>query len=99
MTPQSVFLSLTEAASGYRGSTTARGLGWTHQRYRKVWDRVVRSGNAVCTRCLEPIAWDAPWDLDHTNDRTGYLGAAHRRCNQQAGALKGNSPRRASRVW
>jgi hypothetical protein len=40
-----------------------------------------------------------PWDLDHTDDRRGYLGPSHQRCNRRAGALKRNSRMRQSREW
>jgi hypothetical protein len=40
-----------------------------------------------------------PWDLDHTDDRRGYLGAAHAKCNRRAGAMKRNAKMRRSRHW
>jgi hypothetical protein len=39
------------------------------------------------------------WDLDHTDDRRGYLGAAHAKCNRRAGAMKRNAKMRRSRKW
>jgi hypothetical protein len=42
-----------------------------------------------CSRCGEPIDPREPWHLDHTEDRTAYLGPAHRDCNLRAGAVKG----------
>lgn len=79
--------------------TTERGLGSLHQSLRRSWATIVRRGLAKCSRCGDPIAADGLWDLDHTEDRSGWLGAAHRSCNRRAGALKANSPRRASRAW
>jgi hypothetical protein len=36
-------------------------------------------------------------DLDHRDDRAGYLGMSHSTCNRQAGARLGNARRRARR--
>src|SRR5829696_472704 len=36
-------------------------------------------------------------DLDHTDDRAGYLGFSHSTCNRAAGARLGNARRRARR--
>lgn len=63
-------------------STTERGYGAAHQKERQRWARLVETGKANCTRCLNPIKPDQPWDLDHNDDRTGYLGAAHQTCNR-----------------
>jgi hypothetical protein len=40
-----------------------------------------------------------PWDLDHRDDRRGYLGPAHSSCNRSAGARKRNAQTRRSRAW
>jgi hypothetical protein len=66
----------------------------------------------MCARCGLPIAAGAEFDLDHTDDRAGYLGVSHRTCNRRAGGKNGpavtNARRRASepkcvrswsRVW
>jgi hypothetical protein len=60
------------------GVTTLRGYGSEHQKLRKLLEPVVLSGQARCTRCRRLIAPGARWDLDHTEDRGGYLGPAHR---------------------
>lgn len=49
----------------------------------------VAAGRARCCRCGGFIAPGAPWHADHTNDRRGYLGAAHQACNLRAAAVKG----------
>jgi hypothetical protein len=49
---------------------------------------VVAAGGVCCARCGEPIAPGEDWHLDHTDDRSDYLGPSHRRCNLLAGALK-----------
>jgi hypothetical protein len=65
-------------------STTARGYGWMHQQRRKRWALEVATGRVECSRCGVLIDPDAPWDLDHRDDRQGYLGPSHRCCNRGA---------------
>jgi hypothetical protein len=44
--------------------------------------RLVDAGQAFCARCGGYIAPGEPFDLDHTLDRTSYLGPSHRSCNR-----------------
>ena len=76
------------------GDTTARGYGWLHQRTRAAWAPLVAAGEVACARCGGWIAPGHPWDLGHTEDRTGYTGPEHRSCNRAAGARKTNATRR-----
>jgi hypothetical protein len=43
-----------------------------------------------CARCGEFIQAGAAFDLDHTDDRSGYLGASHQACNRR-GTLEGSA--------
>jgi hypothetical protein len=79
-----------------KGTTKQRGYGSTHRDLRKAWKRIVEAGGAMCARCGKPIASWEPFDLDHRDDRRGYLGVSHRACNR-ATAMHGLS--RRSRVW
>jgi hypothetical protein len=54
--------------------TKARGYGSEHKRRRRQWAPQVARGEVCCARCHEVIWPGEPWDLDHTPDRTGYLG-------------------------
>jgi hypothetical protein len=70
-----------------RAPRAGRGYDAAHDRERRRWEPVVAAGNGWCTQreCLEEtryIAPGAPWDLAHNEDRTGYKGPAHRRCNR-----------------
>lgn len=44
-----------------------------------------------CARCGETMLEGQNLDLDHTDDRTGYLGFSHRACNRAAGAAAANA--------
>lgn len=79
------------------GSTAARGYGAEHKRTRQAAAVIVARGEATCSRCQRPIIPGTLWDLDHTADRTGYLGPAHRRCNRSAGGKNGAHIRNRNR--
>jgi hypothetical protein len=63
-------------------TSAERGYGYAHRKARKEWKVLVEAGGVSCARCSQPIEPGTPWDLDHTEDRTGYLGASHSRCNR-----------------
>jgi hypothetical protein len=65
-----------------RAATAGRGYGAAHRKRRAQWAKRVAAGDVNCARCGQPIRPDEPWDLDHTPDRTGYLGPSHARCNR-----------------
>lgn len=91
-----------------QGNTTQRGYGAPHQRIRKHYEALVRSGKAICWRCDLPIAPDAKWDLGHDdNDRTQYRGPEHVGRECPAGGNRATAGRRqparpnvdTSRAW
>ena len=43
---------------------------------------------APCPRCGQPMHTAQRLDLDHTDDRSGYLGLSHEACNRRAGQAK-----------
>jgi DNA-directed RNA polymerase subunit RPC12/RpoP len=84
------------------GTTTARGYGESHQRLRRAWARTVQAGIATCARCGLPIEPGEPWDLDHADNRAGYLGPSHAKCNRDTAGRRAATPepvRRHSQEW
>jgi hypothetical protein len=78
----------TECASEYerrRGTRVQRGYGREHTRLRAQWKPKVERCEVKCARCDQLILPGQTWALDHTDDRTGYLGPSHATCNNQAG--------------
>ena len=74
-----------------RRSRAARGDTSTgpHKTLRR-WllaDLAARPGQP-CPRCGLPMYVSQLLDLDHTDDRTGYLGLSHRACNRRDGQRK-----------
>ena len=68
------------------GGTTAEGYGYPHQRVRAQYAPLVAEGRAFCceTVCVMPTRWIKPgseWHLAHNEDRSGYKGPAHAKCN------------------
>lgn len=68
-----------------RGSRQQRGYDANHDRLRAQWAPAVEAGDIDCARCHLPIVPGTPWHLDHRDDRAGYLGPSHLRCNTSAG--------------
>lgn len=71
----------TKARDRARGTRQARGYGAAHDRLRAAWARKVATGRVDCARCHKRISPLEEWHLDHTDDRTGYLGPSHAACN------------------
>ncbi len=69
------------------GKTTEDGYGWQHQQLRRALLAALVPGTACC-RCGLPMDLTQSLDLDHNDDRTGYNGLAHSRCNRAAGGRK-----------
>jgi hypothetical protein len=81
--------------------TADRGYGGEHQRLRKEWRDRVDASAVLCARCKRLILPGQPWDLDHTDDRAGYLGPSHARCNRAAAGRRKRIKQafRISREW
>ena len=82
-----------------------RGYGSNHDARRRQVKPLVDAGNAICSRCGNPISPREQWHLDHTDDRQGYLGVSHAYCNLRAAGIKTaqlrneNTASRTSRIW
>ena len=81
-----------------------RGYGSNHDARRRQIKPLVDSGNAICSRCGNPISPRERWHLDHTDNREGYLGVSHAFCNLSAAGIKtakrnANTGLRWSRIW
>lgn len=70
-----------------RASRQQRGYDRRHEQLREGLKPTVELGTTRCARCKKPILPGQEWALDHTDDRTGYLGPSHSTCNNRAGGL------------
>jgi hypothetical protein len=71
--------------------------GGEHQATRRALLSVAGPADP-CWRCGRPLGPDpSKVHLDHTDDRAGYAGLAHKRCNEQAGGRLGQARQRARR--
>jgi hypothetical protein len=82
-----------------QGTTKQRGYGAKHKALRRRWTREVAEGLVNCARCGGFIHPSEPWDLDHTPDRTSYLGPSHRACNRATATHKAKRKRRTLYVF
>lgn len=67
-----------------RGSKQQRGYGAAHIHERAKWAAIIARTDVPCSRCHQPISAGMAWQLDHTDDRTGYRGPSHKACNLSA---------------
>lgn len=66
-----------------RGSSSARGYDYSHQKLRREWKPKVEGGAVMCGRCKQLIHPQSEWDLGHDDgDRTKYTGPEHLACNR-----------------
>jgi hypothetical protein len=75
--------------------------GAAHSKARKQW-AAQHDERDPCTRCGRALGPMGPWlHLDHSPDRSHYLGFAHGTCNRKAGAQVGRARQNAvqSRPW
>ena len=70
--------------AGAIGSTRLRGYGYEHEKKRAALEPIVLAGGVACARCGQAILPHQAWDLDHSPDRTAYLGPSHVWCNRGA---------------
>ena len=69
-------------------STSARGYGYKHRQLRA--ELLPFAIGRPYNRCGQPMNPGQPLDLDHNDNRDGYRGFAHAKCNRRAGANKVN---------
>jgi hypothetical protein len=65
--------------------------GARHRRRRRHFARLVKRGEAICSRCLKPIEPGALWDLGHDDRNPELELPEHAACNRAAA--------KTSRVW
>lgn len=58
-------------------ATNRTRYGRDHRKLRAALKGHVEAGLDFCGRCGERIEKGEPWDLDHRDDGSGYLGASH----------------------
>lgn len=62
-----------------RGTRQQRGYGAEHQRTRA--ELLPQAYGQPCPHCGERMWPDQALHLDHTDDRSGYIGMCHSTCN------------------
>lgn len=67
-----------------RGTRQERGYGSGHDVERAKWVRIIDATGWPCARCEGRIQPGEDFHLDHTEDRSGYLGPSHAACNLSA---------------
>jgi 5-methylcytosine-specific restriction endonuclease McrA len=81
----------------WQGTTTQRGLGYTHQQDKKRAHAALQDGDP-CSQCGGPMDHGQELELDHLTPRVlggigGPTALAHKHCNRAAGARLRNKLR------
>lgn len=76
------------------GPRSERGYDSDHESARRAL--LPFAYGSPCPLCGQVMELGQPLDLDHTDDRSGYVGMAHARCNRRKGGRKA-AARRAER--
>lgn len=79
-----------------RPSASSRGYDYAHQVLRSA--KVADAVGSLCVLCGEVMDDPERMHLDHTEDRSGYRGFAHDRCNVADGAQRGGAVIRARKL-
>jgi hypothetical protein len=86
----------------WKGTTTQRGLGWSHVRDRRGKMAALRDGEP-CPYCGRGMFRGQALELDHYPGRVfggpQVTRLAHARCNRAAGARMGNRLRGMASGW
>lgn len=76
----------TRARDRARGTREQRGYGYQH-RQAKAADEAATTPENTCPKCGLPLGLP-PWDQGHTDDRQGWQGPTHIRCNRATAARR-----------
>lgn len=74
-----------------RGSRQERGYDRAHELTRAAL--LPKAYGTRCPHCDQYMYPHHDLHLDHTEDRTGYVGIVHAHCNTSDGARRGNAAR------
>jgi hypothetical protein len=77
-----------------RGTSGERGYDYRHQQEKA--KRLPSAYGTVCPHCGRVMTRDQDLTLDHTVDRTGYVGIVHASCDYSDAAKRGNTQRGTS---
>jgi hypothetical protein len=80
----------------HHGSRHRRGYGYEHVKIREALIAAWQPGD-LCTACGQPMYGPpALIHLAHNEERTGYAGLQHAKCNVSAAGKTGNAKRQAA---
>jgi hypothetical protein len=88
--------AMNRRGSGGKSPAPERGYDAEHRRLRR--ELLPSAYGTPCALCGEVMQQGDALHLDHTEDRSGYRGFAHARCNVLDGARRGGAATRARKL-